>query len=210
MNQKNAAALPRKRSRSLAQEVMNDFSEKIRRGIYAPGEKLPSEPEVMAEQGVSRTVVREAMSRLQTTGLIETRHGVGTFVVAQPAQLAFALTPALARVVTIRDALAMLELRTSLETEAAGLSALRRSDEHLELMRRAVSSFEEQITKGDSAVDADFQFHLQIALATGNKYFEEFYRHLGTKEPPATASIIRNAPWNHPRAISLVQTVSTS
>ncbi len=79
----------------------------------------------------------------------------------------------------------MLELRTSLETEAAGLSALRRSDEHLELMRRAVSSFEEQITKGDSAVDADFQFHLQIARATGNKYFEEFYRRLGTKTPPS-------------------------
>lgn len=156
---------------------MNDFSAKIQRGLYLPGEKLPTEPEVMAEQGVSRTVVREAMSRLQAAGLVETRHGVGTFVLERP-------VPATS--LTINDVLSMLELRISVETEAAGLAALRRSDEQLALMRRALDDFDENARKGESSVDADFRFHLQVALATGNKYFEDFYRRLGVSTIPRT------------------------
>ncbi len=184
MNPPKTISLPRKRSRSLAQEVMTDLTEKIRSGLYKPGDKLPTEPEVMAEQGVSRTVVREAMSRLQAAGFVETRHGIGTFVL-EPSAAAMP-SPDMSTVVTIRDVMAMLELRISLETEAAGLAALRRTDEHLELMQRAVDAFEENISKGESSVEADFQFHLQIALATGNKYFEDFYRHLGTTTIPRT------------------------
>ena len=179
----NTIILPRRRSLSLVQEVMNDLSAKIQRGLYQPGEKLPTEPVVMAEQGVSRTVVREAMSRLQAAGLVETRHGVGTFVLAPPAR-----TPAdvLATNLTVNDVLAMLELRISVETEAAGLAALRRSEEQLVLMRRALDDFDENASRGESSVNADFQFHLQIALATGNKYFEDFYRRLGVTTIPRT------------------------
>ncbi len=184
MTPPNTITLPRKRSRSLAQEVMNDLAGKIRNGLYKPGDKLPTEPEVMSEQGVSRTVVREAMSRLQAAGFAETRHGVGTFVLPPQAPAAPSLDSM--TVVTIRDVLAMLELRISLETEAAGLAALRRTEGQLALMRSAVETFEENINKGESSVDADFQFHLQIALATGNKYFEDFYRHLGTTTIPRT------------------------
>lgn len=178
------AALPRRRTRSLAEEVMDDLTAKIKGGMYRPGEKLPTEPEVMAEQGVSRTVVREAMSRLQASGLVETRHGIGTFVLPPP-------NPTLPvfdfkTVASIKEVLAMIELRVSLETEAAGLAALRRSDEHLAAMRQALDEFEREIKQGRKAVDADFQFHLQIALATGNQYFEDFYRHLGTATIPRT------------------------
>jgi len=184
MRRPSPAALPRRQTRSLAQQVMEDLSAKIRKGLYQPGEKLPTEPEVMAEQGVSRTVVREAMSRLQAAGLVETRHGVGTFVLQFP-------SPALPlldfkTVASIREVLAMIELRVSLETEAAGLAALRRTDDHLARMRRALDEFERDVKQGRSAVEADFQFHLQIALATGNQYFEDFYRHLGTATIPRT------------------------
>ena len=183
MNGHKTAELPRKRAISLTQEVMNDLAARIRSGQYKPGERLPTEPEVMAQQGVSRTVVREAMSRLQAAGLVETRHGVGTFVL-QPAlpQPTLDLTTA----VTIRDVLAMLELRISLETEAAGLAAMRRTDEQLARMREAVASFEQGVLSGERSIGADFEFHLQIALATHNKYFEEFYRHLGPTTIPRT------------------------
>ena len=174
----------RKRPRTLAQEVMETMEREIRQGIYQPGEKLPTEPEVMARQGVSRTVVREAMSRLQAAGLVEIRHGVGSFVLAPVVSSAGPLD--LSTVVTLRDVLAMLELRISLETEAAGLAALRRSDEHLLRMRQAIDTFDRDARHGDSSVDADFDFHLQIALATGNRYFEEFYRHLGKATIPRT------------------------
>lgn len=177
MNMPNT--LPRKRSLRLGEEVMNDLVEKIRNGLYKTGDKLPTEPEIMAEQGVSRTVVREAMSRLQAAGFAETRHGVGTFVLPPP-------PPALDRatVITIRDVLAMLELRISVETEAAALAAQRRSEENLIRMRQALDAFEEGVKIGERSVDADFQFHLQIALATGNKYFEDFHRHLGSLAIP--------------------------
>ena len=107
---------------------------------------------------------------------------MGTFVLPPPATS----TLDLMTVVTIRDVLAMLELRISLETEAAGLAAQRRTAGQLVLMRLAVDTFEENISKNESSVEADFQFHLQIALATGNKYFEDFYRHLGTTTIPRT------------------------
>jgi DNA-binding FadR family transcriptional regulator len=171
MNSLKPPVLPRRRSVSLAQEVMGDLMGRIRSGQYKPGEKLPTEPEVMAEQGVSRTVVREAISRLQAAGLVETRHGVGTFVLPATSQPPHPLD--FSTVVTIRDVLAMLELRISLETEAAGLAAVRRTDEQLQRMRDAVQAFEEGVGRGETSVEADYQFHLQIALATHNKYFDD-------------------------------------
>lgn len=186
MNRQPTADLPRKRSRSLAQEVMNDLCDKIRHGLYRPGDKLPTEPVLMAEQGVSRTVVREAMSRLQAAGFVETRHGIGTFVLELPQTLPADHPLDLTTVVTIRDVLEMLELRISLETEAAGLAALRRNDQHLALMQNAVDTIQGNISMNEGSVEADFQFHLQIALATGNKYFEDFYRYLGTSTIPRT------------------------
>jgi len=135
----------------------------------------------MAEHGVSRTVVREAISGLQAAGLVETRHGIGTFVL-DPHKLNIDT----GTVVTIRDVMAMLELRISLETEAAALAALRRTDEHLTEMRRAIVAFQRDIEAGHDGTSADFQFHLQIALATGNRYFESVFRHLGKATIPRT------------------------
>ncbi|MDR1934804.1 MAG: FadR family transcriptional regulator [Candidatus Accumulibacter sp.] len=184
MNISKASVLPRRRPVSLAQEVMSDLMDRIRSGQYKPGEKMPTEPEVMAEQGVSRTVVREAISRLQAAGLVETRQGVGTFVKSSVKHLVYPLD--LSTLVTIRDVLDMLELRVSLEAEAAGLASTRRTDEQLRHMREALLAFEEDANHGGLSVEADYQFHLQIALATHNKYFEDFYRYLGTSIIPRT------------------------
>jgi GntR family transcriptional repressor for pyruvate dehydrogenase complex len=176
--------VPRRRQVSLAQEVMDDLAERIRQGRYKPGEKLPTEPELMAEQGVSRTVVREAISRLQAAGFAETRHGVGTFVKAAASRIVYPLDPS--TLLTIRDVLAMLELRISLEAEAASLAALRRTDEQLGHMREALQAFEEGVRRGASSIEADYRFHLQIALATHNRYFEDFHRYLGESAIPRT------------------------
>ncbi|RAI42072.1 FadR/GntR family transcriptional regulator [Rhodoplanes roseus] len=175
------AEAERTRRPNLAESVVRALSERIRAGAYRPGEKLPTEPAVMAELGVSRTVVREAMSRLQASGLVVTRHGVGTFVCEAPsAPVRF--DP----VVSVEDVLAMLELRISLETEAAAIAAARRREEHLVAMQRAVDDFETEITAGRNGVDADFRFHMQVALATGNRYFEGIFRQLGTATIPRT------------------------
>ena len=67
-------------SRSLTQQLVAHLSNLIGTGALAPGEKLAPESEIVRQQGVSRTVVREAISQLQAAGLVTKRHGIGTFV----------------------------------------------------------------------------------------------------------------------------------
>ncbi|MDE3738087.1 MULTISPECIES: FadR/GntR family transcriptional regulator [Pseudomonas] len=183
MDNPSAQQRPRRKHRSLAQELVSELSQQIQDGVIKRGEKLPTESAIMEAQGVSRTVVREAISRLQAAGLVETRHGIGTFVLDTPSPMGFRIDPA--TIVTLRDVVAILELRISLEVESAGLAAQRRSAEQLAAMREALDTFHKAAHRTD-AVASDFQFHLQIALATGNRYFTDIMTHLGTSIIPRT------------------------
>lgn len=169
---------PQRRPRSLTLELVSALSDRIRDGRIQAGEKLPSEAEVMAEFAVSRTVVREAISQLQASGLVQTRHGVGTFAVGLGGAASFRLAPE--QFATLRDVIAVLELRIGLETEAAGLAAQRRTDRHLEDLRTALAAFTTAVEAGRDAVGPDFQFHLGIARATQNAHFENLMASLGT------------------------------
>ena len=178
----NTPPRTRRKQRSLAQELVSVLSQQISDGVFKRGEKLPTESAIMGAQGVSRTVVREAISRLQAAGLVETRHGIGTFVLDTPTP-GFRIDPA--TVVTLREVISLLELRISLEVESAGLAATRRSPEQLAAMRTALDTFLAAAHRSD-AVASDFQFHLQIAIATGNRYFTDIMTHLGTSIIPRT------------------------
>ena len=103
MENQSAPPRARRKHRSLAQELVTELSERIRSGQLKRGDKLPTESAIMEEQGVSRTVVREAISRLQASGLVETRHGIGTFVLDMPSPSGFRIDPA--TIVTLRDVL---------------------------------------------------------------------------------------------------------
>ena len=78
--QEDLDAPARKRSHNLAHDLVAKLTQSILLGQMLPGAKLPSENTIVQEHGVSRTVVREAISKLQASGLVETRHGIGTFV----------------------------------------------------------------------------------------------------------------------------------
>ena len=172
----NAAAPPR-RSRTLAHELVDVLGERIHDGILSPGDKMPTEAAVMQEFGVSRTVVREAISKLQAAGLVDTRHGVGSFVIGGVQGPGIGLAPH--NVAALRDVVAVLELRIGIETEAAGLAAQRRSARDLAVLRDALDAFERSVRAGRDAVDADFRFHLGIARATRNRYFAQIIGTLG-------------------------------
>ena len=184
LNTLPAPSAPRKKHRNLAQSVVANIADSIRTGISKPGDKLPTESELMRTQGVSRTVIREAISHLQASGLVETRHGIGTFVLAASNSSNFDIDPE--TVITMRDILAILELRISLEAEAAGLAAARRTDEQLAQMRTALDAFQKSANEHGDSVAADVQFHLHIAQATGNRYFVDILTHLGTTIIPRT------------------------
>lgn len=174
----------RRRGRTLAEEVVNSLTERIQQGHLKPGDKLPTESEIMATLGVSRTVVREALSRLQASGLVETRHGIGTFVLLRPTEAQSPFQLDRTSMGTAMDVMAMLEFRVSLEAEAASLAATRRTDEQLAAMRRALDDLKRNAAEGGEAVNSDFEFHLAIARATGNRYFTDIMGHLGTMVIP--------------------------
>jgi GntR family transcriptional regulator, transcriptional repressor for pyruvate dehydrogenase complex len=168
-----------RRVRGLVTEVVTGLSSAIQSGTIKTGEKLPSESEIMARFDVSRTVVREAISRLQASGRVETRHGIGTFVLEPSATSNFRI--AQQDLATVADVIAVLELRIGLETEAAGLAAQRRSEAHL-----AAIAATQAIADGSDAVPSDFQFHMDVARATGNPHFADFMTYLGTMLIPRT------------------------
>jgi DNA-binding FadR family transcriptional regulator len=167
-----------RRPRTLALELVDAIGDRIREGALAPGDKLPTEAAVMAEFGVSRTVVREAISKLQAAGLVDTRHGVGTFVVGTGVSAGLRLKPD--SMASLRDVVAVLELRIGIETEAAGLAAQRRTARDLAALREALDAFEAAVRAGRDAVPQDFQFHLGVARATRNPHFAQMIEMLGT------------------------------
>jgi len=163
-------------ARNLTEELTATLAERIRSGELVPAEKLPTEQEMIAAFGVSRTVVREAIAALRAEGLVESRQGAGVFVVGDKRRRPFRLEADGAS--TVEGVLAIMELRRSVEIEAAGLAAERRTEAELDAIHQAVEAFDAAIASGD-AVAADFQFHKAICKATGNPYFLSFLEFLG-------------------------------
>ncbi|MEU4395549.1 FadR/GntR family transcriptional regulator [Kribbella sp. NPDC023855] len=162
--------------RGLAHELVERLKGRILAGELEPGSKLPTESSLTAEFGVSRTVVREAISRLQAAGLVETFQGRGSFVLSlPPATERFAL----GEVRSHRDVLELLELRIGVEVEAAGLAAGRRTGHHLRAIDRALDDFRRIGDDPSSSVAADFAFHLKVASASGNRFYTELIGSLG-------------------------------
>jgi len=181
-----------RRPRTLAHELVDSLGDRIRDGRLAPGTKLPTEAAFMTEFRVSRTVVREAISKLQAAGLVETRHGIGTFVVGPGDGSTFRIGRE--QLATLHDVIAVLELRIGVEVEAAGLAAQRRTADDLAAMRESLDAFSAALEAGRDAVSADFQFHLQIMRATHNRHYTNLMLSLGTmmipraRLDPATAA----------------------
>lgn len=186
-------AIIRRSSRTLAEEAVEALSALIHSGQLNPGDKLPTESEIVQQLGVSRTVVREAISRLQASGLVETRHGIGTFVAQQPEH---PVSIPLTAVTTAIDAVSLLEARIALEVEAAILAAQRRTPQQLDAIRQALDHLialqEADDIAPQDAIDADYAFHQSIAVATDNTYFLEFLIHMGTAAIPRSRLLIDN------------------
>ena len=173
----DAISPPFKKPGGLAIQLVNVLTEQIRSGRLNAGDKLPTEAAIMKDFGVSRTVVREAISRLQASGWVDTRHGIGTFVLPKSDHPSFRISPE--HMGTLREVIALLEFRISVETEAAALAALRRRPENLQELRAALQAFNHAIEEDRDAVAADHQFHQEIARATKNHHFVDLMHSLG-------------------------------
>ncbi|WP_395541216.1 FadR/GntR family transcriptional regulator [Neotabrizicola sp. sgz301269] len=153
--------------RSLADVVFDRLQRAIKSGAYRPDERLPTEHDLAAEFEVSRPIVREALKRLRDQGLIYSRRGAGSFVrvigLKQP--LGFG------QLENVSDLLNCYEFRLMLEPEAAALAAERQDATSLAAISVALELMRDATNRLTHREDADFQFHLAIALASENPYF---------------------------------------
>lgn len=185
---------PKRRRGNLVQTVEEALRREIQGGEIEVGDKLPSEAELTRRFDVSRTVIREAVSSLRLGGLVEARQGVGVFVKAPsapPPMTGLLRVPDPRR---LSEVIELLELRTALEVEAAGLAAGRRSPAQAEALRDRWEEIEARIAAGEATSDVDFDFHLAVADATNNPQFRRMLELMGPGAVPRRAFEGRGEP----------------
>jgi DNA-binding FadR family transcriptional regulator len=163
---------------TLTSQLVKVLTARIHEGALKPGDRLPTEQELIEEFSVSRTVVREAISSLRAAGLVASQQGVGAFVLQGDATPSFRIDGTSLNL--IKDVIAVLELRTALESDAAALAAQRRGQSHLDAMRDALDRMAQAIAASEDAVAPDLDFHRTIAEATGNHHFTHLFSYLGS------------------------------
>ncbi|WP_367123553.1 FadR/GntR family transcriptional regulator [Streptomyces phytohabitans] len=145
----------------------------VENGLRA-GDRLPAERELAARLGVSRASVKQAVVVLEVRGLVEVRHGGGTYLRgdsldAEPVE----------RFVERRRRLPdVLDAREALETKLAELAAARRTDDDLAALRAALDHTEREIAGGGHGEEGDRRFHEAVTAAAGSALLAEFMRSL--------------------------------
>lgn len=144
----------------------------IDRGEFSEGSRLPPESELAARFGVSRPVIREALSRLRMMGVIVSRKGSGSYVqkrTALPAELPAAGFGPITSLTQVRRC---FEFRASIEGDAAYYAAQNRTPEMLLSMKGALDEMESALTDGTVGRVSDLELHFTVARASGNEFFE--------------------------------------
>ena len=158
--------------RSLVDQALEQLRLRIAQGVWAVGERLPTEPELSAELGISRNTVREAMRVLAFSGLIEIRQGDGSYLrsMTDPLGAMRALSHC-----TLAQA---QETRQILEVEAIGLAAQRRTEQDLQGLHQALRT-SAALYHGDleAYISADLVFHARLVDAAHNPALSELYQY---------------------------------
>lgn len=179
-------------SQSLSATVYEQILAAIMDGTYEVNSKLPTEAQLCKVYQVSRPILREALSRLREDKLIASRRGSGSFVLKRPDEAVLQF----ARLSSIADIQRCFEFRCALESEAAGLAAIRRTPEQLLKIRSAFEAIKIANESSLPAVDEDFYFHLAIVEASNNHFYSTVTRSL-EKSVKEGLNITRNLSLMH-------------
>jgi DNA-binding FadR family transcriptional regulator len=160
---------------TLADRVTRVIAADIRGRVYPVNTRLPTEQSMTETYGVSRTVVREAIARLRSEGLVETRQGSGTVVCDPKGADAFRLGRGAdnAEKDPAQGVLRILELRRGIEGEMAALAAERRTTAEMAQIKHALRAIATAVKEGGDGVQQDLSFHIAIARATHNAHYPE-------------------------------------
>jgi DNA-binding FadR family transcriptional regulator len=158
---------------SLADDVAGRLQQKIAVGEYAIGEKLPTEPELMAVFGVGRSTIREAVRNLSNAGLVRVQQGLGTFVASQ--QVA---SESLSERFLRAKGLELNEIRQLFELKVAEKAALNRTEADIVQMKKHLEERKRMALANipDACIEADINFHLSIATASQSEILLDLYK----------------------------------
>lgn len=175
---------------SLTDALFEKLESRILSGEMPPGSRFPSQAEISEIEQVSRTVVREAVARLEAQGLARSRRGSGVYVTDTARYRAFQVTPD--ELSELSDVVNLLEMRLAIEAEMAALAAARRSTADIGAMRDALRRMDEVRDQPLVAADADAAFHLAIGKATRNDYYVRLVEFLGIRLVPPSNLYVRD------------------
>lgn len=156
----------------LSIEVSRYLEQEIAEGRLKPGDRIPTEAQLAEAFAVSRNVIREAVARLKSEGLVISRQGLGAFVTPNANRNSFRIHhEELRNLGKLRQ---LYELRLDLEVSAAGMAARRRSRAQLAVIEHALETLRSAIGQGQNLIEHSLEFKRAIAVATGNDYYRNF------------------------------------
>lgn len=163
--------------RGIHHEIIAQIRRLFLQNKLKPGDRLPTEQEMARQFGVSRGPIREALSALETVGLIERRKGSGSFLrKLKPGEVLAGLLPTKTDKELFVD---LIEVRKVLESKAVELMIEKGTQEDLNNIKRAIFMLENGLNTNGSAVEADVLFHLYIAMASHNRILFEITKNIG-------------------------------
>ncbi|MEU6577631.1 FCD domain-containing protein [Streptomyces sp. NPDC046805] len=169
----------------LYEQVVDRLREYVKHAHLQVGDRLPPERELAGRLGVSRTSVRQAIVALEVQGLVEVRHGGGTYLLrdgldAQPPDAQTGRQPEVSTVPNVHDVRVfesdadVMDARDALETKLAALAAARRTDDDLQEIDAALSAMAEAIDRGECGVPEDERFHAAVTTAARSPLLAAF------------------------------------
>lgn len=158
---------------SLAKQIIEQLELLIVSGEWRVGERIPPEPELVEQLGVSRNTIREAVQALIHAGILEAKQGDGTYV-----RSSSPFEAAMLRRLGASSTAEIMEVRSCLEREIASLAAHRRTDADLAIIQKRFEARNQRYDNTELWVQADIDFHLAIAQAAHNSILIDLYKHL--------------------------------
>lgn len=163
--------------KKVSELVLEELKKMIKSGEIPPDSKLPTEKELTERFGVSRVPIREALSVLEASGIIESKQGGGNWL--KEVHLANMFETAQFEMVDIKQVHDLLEMRTIIESEAAYLAAHRHQQADIEKLKECLDTFKEVMNDEWSVgYEADYQFHRTVVKAAYNPFLTKTMENL--------------------------------
>lgn len=164
--------MPANKLRPKLSDVLHaDLLKEINSGRFGEGTRLPSEADLGERFGVSRPIVREALSQLREEGIIRSKKGSGSYVVPHSAPSHAESASSSRTLTSIFDIQRLYQFRSSVEGEIAFHAAQNRTDEDIQEIEKAASSLGQSHSAGSDGTEEDIAYHMAIARSTGNPFF---------------------------------------